>query len=104
MRSQSHAFWKLSPILPAIAIPIWYVIVSLQLISFVRVNNPCIVRQLLNRYSPYCACILGTYMCLLHAFALTPKTFLRRSPLFKLYLTGIGAMFKGNLYKTRLFP
>ncbi|XP_026423183.1 uncharacterized protein LOC113319120 [Papaver somniferum] len=46
MRSQSHAFWKLSPILPAIAIPIW-------------------------------------------------------SPLFKLYLTGIGAMFKGNLYKTR---
>ncbi|RZC80279.1 hypothetical protein C5167_042855 [Papaver somniferum] len=23
MRSQSHAFWKLSPILPAIAIPIW---------------------------------------------------------------------------------
>ncbi|MCL7043264.1 hypothetical protein MKW94_000262, partial [Papaver nudicaule] len=46
LSSQSHQLWKLSPILPAIAIPIW-------------------------------------------------------SPLFKLYLSGIGAMFKGNLYGTR---
>ncbi|KAI3990805.1 hypothetical protein MKX01_011713, partial [Papaver californicum] len=46
LSSQSHQLWKLSPILPAIAIPIW-------------------------------------------------------SPLFKLYLSGIGAMFNGNPYGTR---
>ncbi|KAI3984689.1 hypothetical protein MKX01_039306 [Papaver californicum] len=46
LSSQSHQLWKLSPILPAIAIPIW-------------------------------------------------------SPLFKLYLSGIGAMFNRNPYGTR---